>query len=155
MEKKESPTEALIRELKEELNKLHKICQHVPMNPARSLDEAVNSAWISWIGLIMENTNVSLSPGRLDQLFQPYFEKDMAELSTKAERQRYVEHVIELISCYILRNAEHHAMVPDVSNYLFGGSQSQTAITVGGVTPEGEDAVNDMTYIFLKINSIR
>jgi len=139
---------------KAELNQLHSICQHVPMNPARNLDEAVNSAWISWIGLIMENTNVSLSPGRLDQLFQAYFEKDMAELSTKDERQHYVEHVIELISCYILRNAEHHALVPDVSNYLFGGSQSQTAITVGGVTRKGKDAVNDMTYIFLKVTEI-
>jgi formate C-acetyltransferase len=139
---------------KQELNKLHQICQHVPMNPARTLDEAVNAAWISWIALIMENTNVSLSPGRLDQLFQPYFEKDMAQLTSKKERQNYVEHVIELISCYILRNAEHHAMVPDVSNYLFGGSQSQTAITVGGVTPKGEDAVNDMTYIFLKVTEI-
>ncbi len=139
---------------KEELNQLYEICQHVPMNPSRNLDEAVNSAWISWIGLIMENTNVSLSPGRLDQLFQPYFEKDMAELSTKDERQNYVEHAIELISCYILRNAEHHALVPDVSNYLFGGSQSQTAITVGGVTRKGKDAVNDMTYIFLKVTEI-
>jgi len=139
---------------KEELNQLYKICQQVPMNPARNLDEAVNSAWISWIGLIMENSNVSLSPGRLDQLFQPYFEKDMAALSTKNERQRYIEHTIELISCYILRNAEHHALVPDVSNYLFGGSQSQTAITVGGVTRKGKDAVNDMTYIFLKVTEI-
>ncbi len=139
---------------KAELNKLHQICSHVPKNPARTLDEAVNSTWISWIGLLMENTNVSLSPGRLDQLLQPYFESDMADLGTKAERNNYIEHVLELISCYFLRNAEHHNLVPDVANYLFGGSQSETAITVGGVTPDGKDAVNDMTYIFLKVTEM-
>ncbi|MBA4367853.1 MAG: formate acetyltransferase, partial [Desulfobacterium sp.] len=139
---------------KAELNELHRICRHVPANPARTLDEAVNSAWISWIGLLMENTNVSLSPGRLDQLFQPFFEKDMKKFPTGQEKKQYLEHVLELISCYFLRNAEHHALVPDVSNYLFGGSQSETAITVGGVTPEGKDAVNDMTYIFLKVTEM-
>ncbi len=139
---------------REELSKLYKICCHVPGNPARTLDEAVNSAWISWTGLLMENTNVSLSPGRLDQLFQPYFEKEMKACSTPGEKKEYLEHVIELISCYFLRNAEHHALVPDVSNYLFGGSQSETAITVGGVTPQGKDAVNDMTYILLKVTEM-
>ncbi len=139
---------------KEELNRLYQTCCHVPANPARTLDEAVNSVWISWIGLLMENTNVSLSPGRLDQLFQPFFEKEMKNLSTGDEKKQYLEHVIELLSCYFLRNAEHHNLVPDVANYLFGGSQSETAITVGGVTPDGKDAVNDMTYIILKVTEM-
>jgi len=34
------------------------------------------------------------------------------------------------------------------------GSQSQTAITIGGVTPGGKDGVNDMTYIFLKVTEM-
>ncbi|WP_236892618.1 pyruvate formate lyase family protein [Desulfoluna limicola] len=139
---------------KAELSELSRICRHVPANPSRSLDEAVNAAWISWVGLLMENTNVSLSPGRLDQLFQPFFEKEMASCSTDQEKTDTIEHVIELIASYFLRNAEHHALVPDVSNYLFGGSQSETAITVGGVTPDGKDAVNDMTYIFLKVTEM-
>ena len=96
----------------------------------------------------MENNNVSLSPGRLDQLFQPYFERDIENLSTEEEKNRYIEHVIELLSTYFLRNAEHQNLVPDVANYLFSGSHAETAITVGGVTPDGNDAVNDMTYIF-------
>ena len=37
---------------------------------------------------------------------------------------------------------------------MFGGSSSDQAITLGGVTPEGEDAVNDMTYIFLKVTEM-
>ncbi len=141
-------------EQKEELMKLHEICSRVPANPARNIDEAVNALWIFWVGLVMENNNVSLSPGRLDQVFQPFFEKDMEGLSTAEEKQKYIEHVIELLCFYFIRNAEHQNLVPDVANYLFSGSHAETAITLGGVTPEGEDAVNDMTYIFLKVTEM-
>jgi len=141
-------------ERKKELEKLHEICLQVPSKPARNIDEAVNAFWIFWIGLVMENNNVSLSPGRLDQIFQPFFEKDMEELSTEDERRKYIEHVIELLCTYFIRNAEHQNLVPDVANYLFSGSHAETAITLGGVTPEGEDAVNDMTYLFLKVTEM-
>jgi pyruvate formate-lyase/glycerol dehydratase family glycyl radical enzyme len=137
-----------------ELEKLQKICSHVPKNPARTLDEAVNAAWVSWIGLLMENNNVSLSPGRLDQLFQPYFENDLKSIKSEKEKKEYIEHAIELIACFFIANAEHYNLVPDVANYLFGGSQSETAVTVGGVTRDGKDAVNDMIYIFLKVTEI-
>ncbi len=139
---------------KAELEKLREICRHVPAKPARTLDEAVNSAWICWIGLLMENNNVSLSPGRLDQLFQPFFESDLKKITGEQEKKEYIENAIELISCFFMANAEHYNLVPDVANYLFGGSQSETAITVGGVTPDGKDAVNDMTYIFLKVTEM-
>ncbi len=139
---------------KARLIKLHEICTRVPMMPARDMDEAVNAFWIFWIGLVMENNNVSLSPGRLDQILQPFFEKGMAQLTTPKEKKAYIEHVIELVACFFIRNAEHQNLVPDVANYLFSGSHAETAITLGGVTPEGEDAVNDMTYIFLKVTEM-
>ncbi len=137
-----------------ELKRLHEICIRVPAQPARNMDEAVNAFWIFWVGLVMENNNVSLSPGRLDQIFQPFFEKEMQELSTKEERQAYIEHVIELFCIYFIRNAEHQNLVPDVANYLFSGSHAETAVTLGGVTRDGRDAVNDMTYILLKVTEI-
>jgi len=139
---------------REELKTLHKICLRVPAHPARDIDEAVNAFWIFWVGLVMENNNISLSPGRLDQLFQPFFEKGMEKLSTSEEKQAFTEHVIELFCFYFIRNAEHQNLVPDVANYLFSGSHAETAITVGGVTPDGKDAVNDMTYILLKVTEM-
>jgi len=129
---------------KKELLKLHGICSRVPAHPAGNMDEAVNSLWIFWIGLVMENNNVSLSPGRLDQVLQPFFEKDIENKSTGEEKKRYIEHVIELLCFYFIRNAEHQNLVPDVANYLFSGSHAETAVTLGGVTPDGKDAVNDI-----------
>ena len=58
---------------------------------------------------------------------------------------------MELIGHFYMRCTDHFPLTPDLANFYFGGSSSDQAITLGGVTPDGEDAVNDMTYIFLKV----
>ena len=142
------------RARRKELEHIAAMCRRVPAHPARTLDEAVQSIWIAWIGLHMENTNAGLSLGRLDQWLQPYFEADMRALETPEARTAYVAHALELIGCLFLRCTDHLPLVPDLGNYLFGGSSSDQAITLGGVTRDGNDAVNDMTYIFLKVTEM-
>ncbi|HSA15739.1 MAG TPA: pyruvate formate lyase family protein [Spirochaetota bacterium] len=139
---------------KEELVRLADVCSRVPENPCRNIDEAVNAMWIIWVGVHMENTNAGFSLGRLDQWLQPYFEADMGKLRDKKEKDDYIRHVIELVGCFYMRCTDHLPLIPDIGNYLFGGSSSDQAITLGGVTPEGNDAVNDMTYIFLKVTEM-
>ncbi len=139
---------------REELFKLAKICARVPQGPARTLDEAVNSMWITWVGCHMESMNAGLSLGRLDQWLQPYFEADMKKLKTKTARENYTKHAIELIGHFFMRCTDHFPLTPDLANWYFGGSSSDQAITLGGVTPDGKDAVCDMTYIFLKVTEM-
>ena len=139
---------------KKELLRLAEICQKVPENPCTTLDEAVNALWIVWVGVHMENTNAGFSIGRLDQWLQPYFAADMEKLKTEAEKEAYLSYAIELIGCFYMRCTDHLPLIPDIGNHLFGGSSSDQAITLGGLTPEGEDAVNDMTYIFLKVTEM-
>jgi formate C-acetyltransferase len=133
-----------------ELERLATICRNVPRHPARTLDEAANVLNMVWIALNMENANTGLSFGRLDQVLQPYYLHDMARLETEREKQNYIRHAIELIGCLFLRFSDHLPLSPDIGNYLFGGASSTQALTVGGVTRDGKDAVNDMTYIMIK-----
>ena len=139
---------------KKELEVIAEAVAHSPEFPARNMDEAVHAIWVHWIGVHMESTNAGFSLGRMDQWLQPFFEADMAKLKTKEERDSYVSHVLELLGCFYLRCQDHVPLVPDIGNYLFGGSSSDQAITLGGITPEGEDAVNDMTYVFLKVTEM-
>ena len=53
-----------------------------------------------------------------------------------------------------MRCTDHLPLIPDIGNYLFGGSSSDQVITLGGVTADGKDAVNDMTYVFLKVTEL-
>ncbi len=137
-----------------ELLHIAEVCGHVPRNPAKTLDEAVQSVWTTWIGMHMENTNAGLSPGRLDQWLQPFYLADMKKILDDQWRKDYIRHAIELIGCLYLRISDHMPLSPDIGNILFGTSPSNQVITLGGVTPEGEDGVNDMTYIFLKVTEM-
>ena len=137
-----------------ELIRLANICSKVPMLPPQTLDEAVNLLNISWVALNLENANTGFSFGRLDQLLQPYFVTDMEKQTTPEARGKYIKTAIELIGSLFLRFSDHLPLSPDIGNYLFGGASSTQALTIGGMTPDGKDAVNDMTYIMLKAAEI-
>jgi len=53
-----------------------------------------------------------------------------------------------------LRVSDQAPLVPDVGNYLFGGSSQDFALTVGGVDEDGNTAVCDMTFIILKVTEM-
>ena len=137
-----------------ELIRLSNICAKVPMKPPATLDEAVNLLNITWVALNHENANTGFSFGRLDQLLQPYFIADMEKRETKEDKANYIKTAIELIDSLFLRFSDHLPLSPDIGNYLFGGASSTQALTIGGITPDGKDAVNDMTYIMLKCAEI-
>lgn len=139
---------------KKELEEISDICLRVPERPAETLHEAVTSVWLTWVALHNENTDTGLSLGRLDQLFQPFFERDYRKLSSDKAREAYIKHAIELIGCLFMRCTDHFPLSPDIGNYLFGGASSTQALTLGGVNSKGEDAVNDMTYIMLKVTEM-
>ena len=139
---------------KKELERLAEICTQVVEKPARTLYEAVNAMWITWVGLHMESMNAGLSLGRLDQWLQPYFLADMQKITSQEDRAKYIKDAVELIGHFYMRCTDHFPLTPDLANFYFGGSSSDQAITLGGVTPEGLDAVNDMTYIFLKVTEM-
>jgi formate C-acetyltransferase len=154
-----SESEALAQEAtspqqKHERLRLAEICRKVPMQPPETLDEAFNAIWITWVGLLNENADTGLSVGRLDQWLQPFFERDLKKCTTKKSRKAYIAHALELAGCFFMRCTDHFPLGPDIANFLFGGASSTQALTLGGVTPEGDDAVNDMTYIFLKVTEM-
>lgn len=138
---------------KDELLKIADICSRIPMNGAQTLYEAITAMWISWIALHMESMNAGLSLGRLDQWLQPYFVNDMKNIAPE-KKNEYIRFAIELIADFYMRCTDHFPLTPDLANFYFGGSSSDQAITLGGVTPDGKDAVNDMTYIFLKVTEM-
>lgn len=139
---------------KAELLAMSEWVRKCPENPAESVDEAMTAIWVMWVCLQNENTNAGLSFGRMDQWLQPYFESDMSKFITSEEKEKYIYHVLELLGCFYILAQDNVVLFPDIGNYLFGGSLSAQALTLGGITPDGEDAVNDMTYLFLKATEI-
>ncbi len=138
----------------EELKQISKICKKVPAHPAETLHEAIQSIWTSFVCLHCENANSALSIGRLDQMLQPFFLKEIQKASNDREREDVVKKAIELVGSLFVRINDHDPLMPNVGWKLFGGSSSDDTVTVGGVDKNGDNAVNDMTYIILKTNEM-
>jgi len=150
----EAPQDPASKERFKELADIAKVLEIVPEYPATTFREAITSIWITWVALHNESMNAGLSLGRLDQVLYPYFEHDMNVAGDAAERERVIKKIVELIGAFYLKCGDHLPLAPNVANKIFGGSSSDQALTVGGITPDGENAVNDLTYIFLKVTEM-
>ncbi len=116
----------------------------MPEFPAGSFREGLTTVWICWTAVHLENPNIGISFGRLDQFLYDLYRQDVAKgVITPA-------YAIELLCCLWLKIGDHVPAVPEASEQLFGGTGSNQAITVGGVDTEGGDAVNDLTYVVLR-----
>ncbi len=60
-----------------ELLKIYEVNSHVPEFPARTFREGLTTIWICWIACHLENPNVGLSLGRLDQVLYDLYRHDI------------------------------------------------------------------------------
>jgi pyruvate formate-lyase/glycerol dehydratase family glycyl radical enzyme len=132
---------------RDELREMSRICAKVPAEAPDTLHEALNAIWICKVALHQENTNAALSPGRLDQILYPFYARDLQRGMTPAQ-------AAELVGCFWLKMADHAPMSPQTAEQLFGGAGSNQAVTLGGIDMQGNDAVNDLTYIMLKVTEL-
>ena len=134
--------------IRQEFLDLAAVCRRVPARPATTFREAINAIWLCQVGIHAENINMAMSPGRLDQVLAPYYERDLAAGRLDLGR------AMELIGCLWLKIADNVTMVPEASEQMFGGAGTVPAITLGGVDQNGGDAVNDLTYLMLRVTEL-
>jgi formate C-acetyltransferase len=127
------------------LLEMSEICAQVPARPARTFREAVNAIWLLQVAVHAESINMAISPGRLDQILYPYYRADMEKGNLT------VGEAIEIVACLWLKLNDNTNLVPEASQELFGGAGTAPAVTVGGVDGEGGNAVNDLTYVMLRV----
>ncbi|MBP2643104.1 MAG: pyruvate formate-lyase [Firmicutes bacterium] len=131
-------------ERKAELEEIAAICRNVPENPARSFREAVQATWFTLIIVMIEGWGTGTGYLRPDQYLYPFYKKDIeAGRLTK-------EQASELIALLFIKL---NGPVNPYSSQLvrcFCGFSLAATITLGGLTPDGKDAVNELSYLFLE-----
>jgi len=128
---------------KAELERIAETCNWVPANPARSFHEAVQSIWFTYLVLMVEGWGAGMSFGRPDQYLYPFYKKDIEEGRITREEAR------ELIALlYIKANEAVTVQAGEVAR-AFSGFAIWPNFTLGGLTKEGKDAVNELSYLFL------
>lgn len=127
-----------------ELMEIARICATVPAKPATSFREALQSIWLMEVALHQENYEQALCLGRADQYLCPYLQRDLEKgLLTREE-------AVELLGCLFVKMSEFVPLFAENLALLFSGFPANPSVTLGGMTPQGEEAANDLTYLFLE-----
>ncbi len=131
---------------KKELEEMARICRVVPEHPATSFAEAVQAHWFTQIfSRLEQKTGTIVSNGRMDQYFFPLYEKDMKSGKITEDQ------ALELLECMWVGMAQYIDLYISPTGGAFNeGYAHWEAVTVGGQTPQGSDATNDLTYLILK-----
>ncbi len=134
-------------ERKKELIKMADICRKVPANPPETVHEMLQHYWFIHLGVIIElNPWDSFNPGRLDQHLYPVYKQEIESGSLTDDG------LDDLLGCFWVKFNNH----PSPPKMGVTASESSTftdfcLINLGGVRPDGTDAVNEMSYILLDV----
>lgn len=165
--------EAETEERAAELKEIARICRKVPMQPAETFHEALQSVW--FIHTILHSTLNYTSIGRTDQYLRPFWERDIAEGRITEDYGR------ELLGSFLVKfnervqlNNDHiedhftfgdwsqggdpnlettHLKMSNDEDYTFGQSSNhwlQNCI-VGGYKPDGTDGTNKLSHLIIEL----
>jgi len=109
-------------------------CRRVPMEPAKTFREAVQSFFMQYIVVMKENPFGGNSPGRLDYYLWPYLEADLAAGRCTMEEAR------ELIDELMIR----------IDERIYANDMWVESVVVGGSYPNGASAINPLSYMMIE-----
>jgi pyruvate formate-lyase/glycerol dehydratase family glycyl radical enzyme len=126
---------------KKELERIAETCRRVPGEPARTFYEAMQSFWFIWLVL----ATGTAPGGRFDQFMHPFYKKD------KKEGWITDEDVLELLELLRIKTMQVNSVWGGkIAREKWAGAARWHNFMVGGVTPEGEDATNELSYLLLE-----
>jgi len=135
------------KDRKLELEEMARICRKVPANKPETFWEALQYYWFVHLGVITElNTWDSFNPGRLDQHLLPFYRKDIEHEKLSKDQAKEL-----LMSFWVKFNNQPAPPKVGVTAQESNTYTDFCLINVGGVKENGEDAVNELTYLILDV----
>lgn len=131
---------------RQELVEIAATCAWVPENPARSFREALQAQWFSQcFSRLEEMVGGDTCQGRMDQYLYPYYRKDVDEGRLTPDGAQ------ELLQCLWVNMMQNIQLMlsPTMAAGREGFSHHET-VTLGGQTPDGRDATNELSYVLLE-----
>ena len=118
---------------KKELLKIITVCENISLKPPCGFYEAVQLFWFAQLTTIIESIQF-INYGRVDVFLNPYL----------GNMDR--ENAQQIIDCVLLKMYDQ----VDIHESYLSDYAAQLNITIGGVLRNGEDAVNEVTYMFIE-----
>jgi len=128
---------------KVELELIAETCRWVPLNPARNFYEALQSMWFAFVVIMVEGIGTGIGFGRVDQYLYSFYKKDIEEGKISKDTAR------ELIQMFYINCNGIVLPYSTEGARFFAGLTLGANFVLGGLTPDGKDAVNEVSYLFL------
>ena len=130
---------------KAELLQIAANCDVVPAHKPQTFWQAIQMYWFVHLGVTTElNPWDAYSPGRFDQHLNPFYQKDVDEGILDEKK------ALELLECLWVKFNNQPA--PPKVGITLKESSTYTDfanLNTGGITPDGQNGVNDVSYLIL------
>ena len=130
---------------KAELLQIAANCDVVPAHAPQTFWQAIQMYWFVHLGVTTElNPWDAYSPGRFDQHLNPFYQKDTEEGILDDEK------ALELLECLWVKFNNQPAPPKVGVTLKESGTYTDFAnLNTGGITPDGENGVNEVSYLIL------
>lgn len=129
---------------KKELLTIAENCQVVPEFQPKTFMQALQSIWFVHVAFHVEVCTTANGFGRFDQYMWPYYKKDVID-----EKNITKEEAKEMLECLYLKACEVYEVRDNWYATNFAGYPMWEILLVGGQTPDGKDATNELSYLCL------
>jgi len=130
---------------KKELQQIANALDHVPANPARTFHEALQALWLVHVVHHIDSNGYGVTLGRIDQYLYPYFKEDISQGILNRNKAK------SLLISFWLKCSEILKLYSNKSARLYAGFPVTDPPELGGLTPEGEDATNELSELILEV----
>ena len=131
-------------ERKKELQRISKICKRIKQDPPGDFYEALQLVYFIQLILQIESNGHSLSLGRMDQYLYTFYENDLEKNDITSD------FAIELLENMWVKLYSINKIRPWSHTRYSAGSPLYQNVTIGGQNTDGEDAVNELSYLILR-----
>jgi pyruvate formate-lyase/glycerol dehydratase family glycyl radical enzyme len=121
------------------------VLEQVPRRPARTVHEALQMIWFFQLIIQIESMDQGISLGRVDQYLFPLLQAEREQGLFDANFTR------ELIAALCIKLSEVIPLFSARATKYLSGLPSGQALTLGGIDQQGQDASNELTYLFLDV----
>jgi pyruvate formate-lyase/glycerol dehydratase family glycyl radical enzyme len=124
-----------------ELKTIADHCSRVPMHPAATFHEALQSLWFIFL---MITPSPTASFGRFDQYMYPFYKRD------REARLIIAEQAVDLLQCLRIKDMQINRTSGKAARQKNAGMAKWHNMTIGGVTRDGRDATNELSYLIIE-----
>jgi pyruvate formate-lyase/glycerol dehydratase family glycyl radical enzyme len=127
-----------------ELEEMARMCDRLYVSPVETFWEALQFVVLTVAIMSIESNGVSVAPGRVDQYLYPYYKRDIKEGRLTPDQ------AVELCASFLINGNLYNILRPWVKQRWQTGYKGGFGNpTLGGQTPDGRDACNELTDVWL------